>query len=141
MFGWVSDQIGRENTMFLAFTIEGVAVLLLGQLGRDPTAFVLLSAAVYLGWGEIYSLFAATSGDTFGWRFASANYGLLYTAKGTASLLVPLSSLIAGAGGGWRGVFLAASAMNFVAAAMALLVLKPLRGRMASAPPALAGPA
>jgi MFS transporter, OFA family, oxalate/formate antiporter len=131
-FGWVSDQIGRENTMFFAFLFEAVAVLLLAQFGQDPTAFVLLIAAVYLGWGEIYSLFPATCGDSFGRRFASANYGLLYTAKGTASLLVPLSSMIAGSAGAWRPVFFAASAMSVVAAVMALLVLKPLRARMAA---------
>ena len=131
LFGWVSDQIGRENTMFGAFLLEAVAILLLSQYGRDPTAFVLLIALVYLAWGEIYSLFPATCGDSFGRRFASANYGLLYTAKGTASLLVPLSSVIAGVGGGgWHTVFVAASAMNVVAAVMALLVLKPLRARM-----------
>ena len=132
LFGWVSDQIGRENTMFLAFLFEAVAVLLLAQYGRDPTAFVLLVAAVYLGWGEIYSLFPATCGDSFGRRFASANYGLLYTAKGTASLLVPLSSILAGSAGAWRPIFLTASGMSVVAAAMALLVLKPLRARMAT---------
>jgi OFA family oxalate/formate antiporter-like MFS transporter len=132
LFGWVSDQIGRENTMFFAFLFEAVAVLLLAQYGRDPTAFVLLVAAVYLGWGEIYSLFPATCGDSFGRRFASANYGLLYTAKGTASLLVPLSSMIAGSAGAWRPIFLTASGMSVVAAVMALLVLKPLRARLAT---------
>ncbi len=135
LFGWVSDRIGRENTMFIAFMLEAVAVLLLAQFGQDPTAFVLLIAAVYLAWGEIYSLFPATCGDSFGRRFASANYGLLYTAKGTAALLVPLSSLVAGATGAWRPVFLTASAMDAVAAVMALLLLKPLRARMVTPRP------
>src|SRR4029078_765036 len=92
--------------------------------------------------GEIYSLFPATCADTFGSRFASANAGLLYTAKGTAALLVPLTSVIAASGGGWRTVFLAASVSNFIAAAMALFVLKPLRARMraTSAPATVAAP-
>jgi len=128
--GWISDRIGRENTMFLAFALEGCGILLLGSLGADPVAFVLLSALVFFAWGEIYSLFPATCADTFGSRFASANAGLLYTAKGTAALLVPLTSVIAVSGGGWRTVFLAASVSNFVAAAMALFVLKPMRARM-----------
>jgi OFA family oxalate/formate antiporter-like MFS transporter len=136
-FGWVSDRIGREKTMFIAFTLEGVAVLLLGNLGRDPTAFVLLMCLVYFGWGEIYSLFPATCGDTYGKKFAAANYGLLYTAKGTASLVVPFTSVIAGSGGGgWQTVFIAASALNFVAAIMALVILKPLRSRMLAQSPA-----
>lgn len=130
LFGWVSDHLGRENTMFLAFALEGVSILLLARFGTDPTAFVLLTALVYLAWGEIYSLFPATCGDTYGRKFASANYGLLYTAKGTASLLVPFSSTIAASSGGWHAVFIAASTMNFIAAAMALVVLKPLRVRM-----------
>jgi OFA family oxalate/formate antiporter-like MFS transporter len=142
--GWISDRIGRENTMFLAFALEGAGILLLGSMGADPVMFVLLSAVVFFAWGEIYSLFPATCADTFGSKYASANAGLLYTAKGTAALLVPLTSLLA-ATGGWRTVFMAASASNFLAAAMALFVLKPLRSHMrvvgapAVAQPAVAG--
>ena len=132
-FGWVSDRIGRENTMFLAFALEGCGILLLGSIGRDPLAFVLLSGLVFFAWGEIYSLFPATCADTFGVKFASANAGLLYTAKGTASLLVPFTSVMAASSGGWQTVFLVASAMNFVAAVMALLVLKPMRARLRAA--------
>src|SRR4029077_7574436 len=98
----------------------------------NPAAFVLLTALVYFAWGEIYSLFPATCGDTYGRKYAAANAGLLYTAKGTASLLVPLSSIVAASAGGWRTVFLSAAAMNFVAAAMALFLLKPIRTRMAA---------
>ncbi len=136
--GWISDRIGRENTMFLAFALEGCGILLLGSVGANPVMFVLLSALVFFAWGEIYSLFPATCADTFGAKFASANAGLLYTAKGTAALLVPLTSVIAASGGGWRTVFLAASVSNFIAAAMALFILKPLRARLRAASSALA---
>jgi len=129
-FGWVSDRLGRENTMFIAFSLEAIGILLLSALGRDPLAFVLLSGLVFFAWGEIYSLFPATCGDTYGFKFAAANAGLLYTAKGTASLLVPLASVIAGSGGGWRPVFMAAAAMNVAAALLAIVALKPLRARM-----------
>lgn len=129
-FGWVSDHLGRENTMFIAFALEGISVLLLSQFGHNPTAFVLLTGLVYFAWGEIYSLFPATCGDAYGRKYASANAGLLYTAKGTASLLVPLSSMIAASSGGWHTVFIAAAVMNFVAAILALVALKPLRARM-----------
>jgi OFA family oxalate/formate antiporter-like MFS transporter len=138
--GWISDRIGRENTMFLAFGLEGCGILLLGSMGAHPLAFVLLSALVFFAWGEIYSLFPATCADTFGSKFASANAGLLYTAKGTAALLVPLTSVVAASNGGWRAVFLAASVANFVAAAMALFVLKPLRAHMRAATSAVAAP-
>ncbi|MFL6652882.1 MAG: oxalate/formate MFS antiporter [Sulfurifustaceae bacterium] len=130
-FGWVSDWLGRENTMFLAFFVEGIGIIALSQFGQDPVAFVLLTGLVFFAWGEIYSLFPSTCGDTYGSKYATANAGLLYTAKGTASLLVPLTSILA-ASGGWQTVFYAAAALNIVAAVMALAVLKPMRARMLS---------
>jgi OFA family oxalate/formate antiporter-like MFS transporter len=138
LFGWISDRIGRENTMFIAFGLEGLGILMLGRLGSNPVAFVILTGLVFFAWGEIYSLFPATCCDTYGTRYATANAGLLYTAKGTASLLVPLTNVLAEGSGGWHTVFLACSIMNFTAAAMALLVLKPLRIRMKRNRPALA---
>jgi OFA family oxalate/formate antiporter-like MFS transporter len=129
-FGWVSDRLGRENTMFIAFFLEGAGILMLSRFGRDPLAFVLLTGLVFFAWGEIYSLFPATCGDTFGSKFATANAGLLYTAKGTAALLVPLTSIVSASTGGWHTIFVAAGAMNFIAAFAALLLLKPLRAGM-----------
>ena len=130
LFGWISDRIGRENTMFAAFSLEGIGILLLSRFGSDPVAFVVLSGLVFFAWGEIYSLFPATCCDTYGTRYAAANAGLLYTAKGTAALLVPLTSILSTTRGGWHTVFLAASILNLLAAFMALLVLKPMRARM-----------
>src|SRR6266403_2200326 len=107
-FGWVSDKIGREQTMFIAFALEAVGILALYNFGQNPVAFVVLTGIVFFAWGEIYSLFPSTCADTFGSKFAAANAGLLYTAKGTASLLVPLSSVLAAATGNWHAVFLVA---------------------------------
>ncbi|MCH8620238.1 oxalate/formate MFS antiporter [Undibacterium sp. TS12] len=129
-FGWVSDNIGRENTMFIAFSMEAVGILALSIFGKDPVYFVLLTGLVFFGWGEIYSLFPSTCGDTFGSKFATTNAGLLYTAKGTASLLVPLSVYVVEAYKGWHEVFYIAAGMNALAAIMALAVLKPMRARM-----------
>ncbi len=126
-FGWVSDQIGRENTMFIAFGIEGVGIYALSIWGQDPVLFVILTGLVFFAWGEIYSLFPATCGDTFGSKYATTNAGLLYTAKGTAALIVPYTSIITATTGSWHAVFLSAAALNIVAALMAILVLKPLR--------------
>jgi len=126
-FGWVSDQIGREQTMFIAFALEAVGILLLYKFGQNPIAFVILTGLVFFAWGEIYSLFPSTCADTFGSKYAAANAGMLYTAKGTASLLVPLSSVLATATGGWETVFIVASLMNAAAALMAWFVLKPMR--------------
>jgi MFS transporter, OFA family, oxalate/formate antiporter len=132
-FGWVSDKIGREPTMFIAFGLEGIGLLALAHLGHDPILFVLLTGLVFFAWGEIYSLFPATCGDTFGSKFATTNAGLLYTAKGTAALLVPFSSVLTKATGSWHAVFYTAAAMNIAAALLAILVLRPLRNRMAQA--------
>jgi OFA family oxalate/formate antiporter-like MFS transporter len=128
-FGWVSDHIGRENTMFIAFGLEGVAIFLLITFAHIPVLFVIFSGLTFFGWGEIYSLFPATCGDLFGRKFATTNYGLLYTAKGTASLLVPIGSLIAGSRGNWYPVFMLAIAFDWIGALLALFVLKPLRKR------------
>ena len=126
-FGWVSDHIGRENTMFIAFMLEGLGILLLTLEATKPVAFVVLTGVVFFAWGEIYSLFPATCGDTFGRKFAATNYGLLYTAKGTAALLVPLGNVVRETTGSWLAVLYLAAGVNVLAAMLALLALKPLR--------------
>jgi OFA family oxalate/formate antiporter-like MFS transporter len=133
-FGWVSDKIGREQTMFIAFALEAIGILALYNFGQNPVAFVILTGLVFFAWGEIYSLFPSTCADTFGTKFAAANAGLLYTAKGTASLLVPLSSVLAAATGSWHTVFIVASAMNALAALMAWFVLRPMRRKQMDQP-------
>jgi MFS transporter, OFA family, oxalate/formate antiporter len=126
-FGWVSDHIGREHTMFLAFLLEGVGIYALYVFASNPIAFVVLSGLVFFAWGEIYSLFPAMCTDLYGRKFATTNYGMLYTAKGTASLLVPLTSVLTAATGNWHTVFFLAALLDIAAALMALLVLKPMR--------------
>src|SRR5205085_1411094 len=98
-FGWVSDNIGRENTMLIAFGLEAVGIWALSAFGHDPVMFVILSGVVFFAWGEIYSLFPSTCTDIYGVKYATTNAGLLYTAKGTASLLVPLGNVLASATG------------------------------------------
>ena len=126
-FGWVSDRIGREPTMFIAFGLEAVGILGLYHYGRDPVLFVILTGLVFFAWGEIYSLFPSTCADTFGSKYAASNAGLLYTAKGTASLLVPLSSVLVASTGSWHSAFIAASVLNAAAALLAWFVLRPMR--------------
>ena len=128
-FGWVSDNIGRENTMLIAFGLEAVGIWALSAFGHDPVMFVLLSGLVFFAWGEIYSLFPSTCTDVYGVKYATTNAGLLYTAKGTASLLVPFGNVLATATGSWHSVFIVAAIMNLLAALAAPLVLRPLRMR------------
>jgi len=128
-FGWVSDQIGREPTMFIAFALEAVGILALYNFGQNPVAFVILTGLVFFAWGEIYSLFPSTCTDVYGVKYATTNAGLLYTAKGRASLLVPFGNVLAQATGSWHSVFIVAAIMNLLAALAAPLVLRPLRLR------------
>ncbi|HWM67066.1 MAG TPA: oxalate/formate MFS antiporter [Steroidobacteraceae bacterium] len=127
-FGWVSDQIGREYTMAIAFIIGAGALYILSQSGTNPVTFVLVTALYFGVYGEIFSLFPATQGDTFGAKYAASNAGMLYTAKGSGALLVPVAAAIAKSSG-WNTVFMIAMAFNLLAAVLALLVLKPLRAR------------
>jgi OFA family oxalate/formate antiporter-like MFS transporter len=126
--GFVSDRIGRENTMFIVFIGEGLALLGLMQFGHNPYAFMTFAALIFLCWGEIFSIFPALCADTFGARNAAANAGTLYTAKGTAALLVPLASMLS-VGGNWDRVFIVTAAITIVAGISAKFVLAPMRKR------------
>jgi OFA family oxalate/formate antiporter-like MFS transporter len=126
-FGWVSDHIGRENTMFIAFGIEALGIWALSAFGTNPVAFVLLTGLVFFAWGEIYSLFPSTCTDVYGTKYATTNAGLLYTAKGTASILVPFANVLNTATGSWHAVFIVAALLNAIAAIAAIAVLRPLR--------------
>ena len=125
-FGWVSDKIGREYTMALAFFIGAGCLFTLNQAASNPVVFVLVTALYFGVYGEIFSLFPATQGDTFGSKFAASNAGLLYTAKGAGALLVPVAASIAKANG-WGTVFTIAMTFNIIAGLMALFILKPMR--------------
>ena len=131
-FGWISDFIGRENTMAIVFTLGGLAYWGLGELGHSPYMFILMAGLVFFTWGEIFSLFPSTCTDTYGTRYATTNAGLLYTAKGTSAWVVPLASLLKNYSGHWHSVFVIATIMNFIVAALALFVLKPMRQRVLS---------
>ena len=126
--GFVSDKIGRENTMLIVFIGEGLALLGLRQYGHEPVAFMTFAALVFLFWGEIYSIFPALVADTFGIKNAAGNAGTMYTAKGTASLFVPLGTVLA-AGGNWDRVFLLVAVVSIGSGIAAKLVLAPLRRR------------
>jgi MFS transporter, OFA family, oxalate/formate antiporter len=130
VFGWVSDRIGREPALFLAFAVEGVALLLLIRFSHDPVMFVLMSGLAFFGWGAVFSLFPAVSCDMFGSKFATTNYSLLYTAKGAASLAVVLCVHLRTQTGSWAPAFAVMIAADWTAALLALFVLRPLRARL-----------
>jgi OFA family oxalate/formate antiporter-like MFS transporter len=132
LFGWVSDHIGREYTMAIAFGLGAVAYWLLGSLGTAPWAFVIFAALIFLTWGEIFSLFPSTCTDSFGPKFATVNLSLLYTAKGASAFLVPVANMIKASTGSWHMVFLVTALMNLAVVGLALFVLKPMRSRAAS---------
>jgi OFA family oxalate/formate antiporter-like MFS transporter len=129
LFGWISDQIGREQTMAIAFGLGGASYWLLGAFGTSPWAFIVFAGLIFLTWGEIFSLFPSTCTDSFGPKFATANLSLLYTAKGLSAFLVPVANMIKTAAGGWHTVFIVTALMNFAVVGLALFVLRPLRTR------------
>jgi MFS transporter, OFA family, oxalate/formate antiporter len=126
-FGWVSDHIGRENTMAIVFTCGAAAYWALGTIGTSPWLFIGTAGLVYFTWGEIYSLFPALCTDVYGSKYAATNAGMLYTAKGAASFLVPAASLLQGYTGSWHAVFVVAATTNIAVAIAALFIVKPLR--------------
>ena len=129
-FGWISDVIGRENTMALAFTLEAAAIATLIALRHEPVVFVLMSGVVFFGWGEIFSLFPSTLTDTFGERYATTNYGFLYMAQGIGSVLGgPLAATLKGVVGSWVPVFGVVIALDLLTATLAFFVLKTMRAR------------
>jgi OFA family oxalate/formate antiporter-like MFS transporter len=129
-FGWISDRIGRENTMLIAFALEGVAMTVWFLYRDNALFFVLFSGLVFFGWGEIFSLFPSTLTDTFGSRFASTNYGFLYTSAGIGAILgAPFAALLFQSAGNWTAVFVTAITANFLTAFLAIAVLKPMRRR------------
>lgn len=130
LFGWVSDHIGREYTMAIAFGLGAASYWLLGTMGSAPWAFVLFAALIFLTWGEIFSLFPSTCTDSFGPKFATVNLSLLYTAKGASAFLVPVANMIKSSTGSWHMVFAVTAIMNLVVVAMALFVLKPMRSKV-----------
>ncbi|MFZ0286178.1 MAG: oxalate/formate MFS antiporter [Terriglobales bacterium] len=134
LWGSVSDRLGRENTMFLTFGVEALLVLLVTRIAGSPIAFVMLFAFIFLFWGEIFSLFSATTGDAFGPRNASANYGMVYTSKGLASVFAGFgaAALAAYFGGSFAVAFYISAVLCAIAAIFSLFVLRPLlRGRIA----------
>jgi MFS family permease len=134
LFGWVSDRIGRENTMTFAFALEGIAMMLWLLTRDNAVLFVLLSGVVFFGWGEIFSLFPSTLTDTFGSRFATANYGWLYISFGMGSIFGgPLAALLHQHTGSWVPVFGCAIGLDLCTAVLAWFVLKPARVRFAAA--------
>jgi len=129
-FGWVSDHIGRENTMALAFSLECVAILILFAFIDRPALFVVLTGLVFFGWGEIFSLFPSITADLYGRTWATTNYGIVYTAKGTAAIFsAPVAAYVMLRTGSWVPVFYVMIACDIIAAFMALLWLKPVAAR------------
>jgi OFA family oxalate/formate antiporter-like MFS transporter len=127
-FGWVSDHIGREHTMGLAFSLEALAILLLLAFAGNPVLFVILTGLAFFGWGEIFSLFPSTLTDLFGTRNATTNYGFLYIAQGVGSVLGgPVAAFMRTATGSWTPVFVLVAACDVLTALLAILALKPIR--------------
>jgi MFS transporter, OFA family, oxalate/formate antiporter len=129
LFGWISDWMGREMTMFITFLAEGIGIFCLDKYGRSPMGFVILAGLVFFAWGNIFSIFPALTSDHFGRKFASTNYALLYTAKGCAAFFVPIGSYLALKTGSWSTTLTVAAVANIIAAFLMITFLRPMRQR------------
>ncbi|KIZ47531.1 spermidine/putrescine ABC transporter substrate-binding protein [Rhodopseudomonas palustris] len=125
LFGWIADQIGLPKTMMIGFSLGAVAYFCLFMFGGIPAAFVLCTGLVFFCWGNIFSLFPAMCTNLFGTKYATTNASLLYTAKGTAALLVPLASIVTRITGSWDSVLLVATVINVIAVFVVGLILTP----------------
>jgi MFS transporter, OFA family, oxalate/formate antiporter len=124
-WGWVSDHLGRENTMFIAFTLEAIAVFALLQLISHPVWFIALSGLCFFAWGEIFSLFPSITADLFGKTWATTNYGIVYTAKGAGAFFAGVGAAwLFEKTGSWTRVFYAMIVCDLLAAFLALFWLK-----------------
>ena len=124
-WGWVSDRIGRENTMVIAFILQAISLVALATLGRNsPTFFTIALVCVFFTWGEIYSLFPSTLGDYFGSKHATSNYSFLYTAKGVAASLGAYlgTRLVENAGWSWESVLYGCAALALASGMIALIL-------------------
>jgi MFS family permease len=129
-FGWVSDRIGREMTMFVAFSLEALAILVLFAFIDRPALFVVLTGLVFFGWGEIFSLFPSTLTDTFGPKYAATNYGFLYIAQGVGSILGgPAAAYLKQMTGSWSSVFVIVAVLDILTALLAVTALRAIRNR------------
>jgi MFS transporter, OFA family, oxalate/formate antiporter len=133
LFGYLSDFLGREFTLCGTFLAGGAAMLGLGHYGHDPVLFVVFAALVYIFWGDIYSIFPAMTSDEFGSKYATTNYGILYTGKGFASFFAPIAGAIAAKSGNWTLVLEIAAVMNLIAALIMVFAVRPLRQRSSAA--------
>src|SRR5262245_999130 len=120
-WGWISDRLGRENTMIVTFVLQAFCLVAVATLGQISTGwFVATLIAVYFSWGQIYSLFPSTSGDYFGTKHATSNYAVLYTAKGVASIIGGyVAARLYEQSGTWAMGFYGSATMALVAAALA----------------------
>jgi MFS transporter, OFA family, oxalate/formate antiporter len=133
-FGWVSDHLGRETTMAIAFSLECFAIIVLFAFIDHPALFVVLTGLVFFGWGEIFSLFPSTLTDTFGPKFAATNYGFLYIAQGVGSILGgPAAAFLKQTTGSWTAVFIVVAILDAVTAILAITVLRRIRTRQMEA--------
>jgi MFS transporter, OFA family, oxalate/formate antiporter len=126
LFGWLSDWVGREYTLFATFIAGALSMLALSKYGHDPLLFVIFAAAIYLFWGDIYSIFPALAAEEFGRKYATTNYGLLYTAKGWGSFFAPIAGMIAARAGSWSATLEVAATANLVAALLMVFVVRSL---------------
>jgi OFA family oxalate/formate antiporter-like MFS transporter len=121
-WGWVSDHLGRERTMYIAFFLQAAFLLSVVTVGRwGDVWFVASMALVFMTWGELYVLFPAVLADMFGARNAASNYSFLYSTKGLASVMAGgLAATLFEKTGTWNYAFYGSAGLTLLAAFAAI---------------------
>jgi len=119
-WGWISDKTGRERAMGFAFVLQAFCLLLVPTIGRSSgTLFTITLVLTFFTWGEIFSLFPSIVGDYYGAKHATANYGLMYSAKGVASIIGGgLAALLFERFGTWTACFYGSAVLALLAAGL-----------------------
>jgi OFA family oxalate/formate antiporter-like MFS transporter len=119
-WGWVSDRIGRELAMGIAFSLQAVCLLLVMTIGQlSGTLFTITLVLTFFTWGEIFSLYPSIVGDYYGAKHATANYGAMYSAKGVASIIGGgLAALLFERFGTWTACFYGSAVLAVLAAGL-----------------------
>jgi len=131
VWGSTSDRVGRENTMTIVFLLEAVSIFFVTQITGNPILFVIIFPIVFLGYGQINTLLSATTGDLFGTRNVSANFGMIYTGKGAAAMFSGwgAAAIASAFAGSFAAPYYIAAVCDVFAAALAFFALKPIARR------------
>jgi OFA family oxalate/formate antiporter-like MFS transporter len=140
-WGWVSDRTGREKAMGVAFSLQAICLILVLTVGRlSGVLFTTTLVLTFFTWGEVFSLFPSLVGDYYGATFATANYGLMYSAKGVSSIVAGgIAAMLYERFGSWMACFYGSAILALLAAVIAFSLRASMATNQVLVPASAAG--